>query len=258
MRKRAAAVCVAAAAFLLYAGPAQALECEDVFSKIRQADPLAPFVVGDSVTVPAGDFLGEKGFAVDAVACRTFAQGLEVMSGRPLPDLVVIALGSNAAVSGAELEAALEMVGPFARLMLVLPKELGGGADPDGRVMRAFAEAHPDQVTIVDWPAYSAGHGDWFAPDGLHLTTDGAIGFAQMITEAVEFAPVEPVEPLKRAQKEQSQRRPLTRAPVESTDPAFPSFLQTLGDVVVAVVSPGVRLLASVLGDAGTVAPPDL
>ena len=258
MKARAAAVSLVAAVFLLCAGLAHALECKDVFSKIRQADPLAPFVVGDSVTVPAGDFLGEKGFAVDAVACRTFAQGLEVMTGRPLPELVVIALGSNAAVSGTELEAALELVGPFARLMLVLPKELGGGADPDGRVMRAFAEAHPDQVTIVDWPAYSAGHGDWFAPDGLHLTTDGAIGFAQMITEAVEFAPVEPVEPLDRAQKEQSQRRPRTQAPAESADPTLPSFIHTLGDVVAAVLSPGLRLLAAVLEDAGTVGPPDL
>jgi hypothetical protein len=118
------------------------------------------------------------------------------MSARRLPDLVVVALGSNAAVSGEELDYALELAGPFARLILVLPKELGGAPDPDGRLMRAFAEAHPDQVGIVDWPAYSAGHGDWFAPDGLHLTTDGALGFAQMITEAVEFAPVEPVEPL--------------------------------------------------------------
>src|SRR6185436_13498371 len=64
------------------AAPAHALECKEVFSKIRQSDPLAPFVVGDSVTVPAGDYLGEMGFAVDAVACRTFAQGIEVMSAR--------------------------------------------------------------------------------------------------------------------------------------------------------------------------------
>jgi hypothetical protein len=256
--RRAAVAGVAAGALLFWAAPVHALECKDVFSKIRQPDPLAPFVVGDSVTVPAGDFLGEKGFAVDAVACRTFAQGLEVMSARSLPDLVVVALGSNAEVSGPELESALELVGAFGRLMLVLPKELGGGPDPDGRIMRAFAEAHPDQVTIVDWPAYSSGHGDWFAPDGLHLTTDGALGFAQMITEAIEFAPVEPVEPLDRVQKEQSQRRRLTRPPVESTDSAFVSFLGTIGDVVAAVFRPGMNFFATVLGEAGTVAQPDL
>jgi hypothetical protein len=258
VRRRAAAACVAAGALLVCAAPAHALECKDVYSKIDQPDPLAPFVVGDSVTVPAGEFLGQQGFSVNAVACRTFAQGLEVMSARSLPELVVMALGSNAAVSGAELDSALELVGPFGRLMLVLPKELGGGPDPDGRVMRAFAEAHPAQVTIVDWPAYSAGHGDWFAPDGLHITTDGAIGFAQMITEAVEFAPVRPAEPLDRVQKEQSQRRRTPQAPVQNTDTAFSSFFGTLGDVVAAILSPGIRLLTTVLGDAGTVGQPDL
>lgn len=248
--KVGAAAATAAAWFLAFASPAQAVECRDVFSKIDQPDPLAPFVVGDSVTVPAGDFLGEKGFAVNAVACRTFAQGLAVMRGRSLPDLVVIALGSNAGVSRAELDAALELVGPFGRLMFVLPKELGGGADPDGRLMRAFAEAHPDQVTIIDWLAYSSGQDAWFAPDGLHLTTDGARGFAQMITEAVEFSRVEPVEPPRRKPRAQ-------REPAAAPNAALDSFLRTLGGVIAAVVRPGLRLLANVLGDPGS-RPPDL
>ena len=243
MRRSASAAVLAAAALLISAGTAQALECEDVFSKIRQADELAPFVVGDSVTVPAGEFLGEMGFAVDAVACRTFAQGLEVMSARRLPDLVVVALGSYAAVSGEELEAALELVGPFARLMLVLPKELGGGPDPDGRLMRAFAEAHPDQVTILDWPAYASGHGDWFAPDGLHLTTDGAQGFAQMIGEAVEFAPLEPIEPPR-------ARQPDGPRPQEPTgDPGVMALWRAVGRVMAAVLTPPLELLGPLIGD---------
>ena len=252
MTRRAAAAVLAAAALLVWAAPAQALRCQDVFSKIRQSDPLAPFVVGDSVTVPAGEFLGEMGFAVDAVACRTFAQGLEVMSARSLPDLVVIALGSNAAVSGAELDQALELVGPFARLMLVLPKELGGGADPDGRLMRAFADAHSDQVTVLDWPAYSSGHGDWFAPDGLHVTTAGAQGFAQMIGEGVEFAPMSRPEPPR--ERKPDRRRPQTA----DADPGLAAFWHAVGETVAALVTPGLRLLAGVLGDTGDLAQPDL
>lgn len=255
MRRRAAAAAVAAGVLLLCAAPANALECKDVFSKIRQADPLAPFVVGDSVTVPAGDYLGEMGFAVDAVACRTFAQGLEVMAARStLPDLVVVALGTNGTVSGAELDQALELVGPFARMMLVVGKDVGGGVDPDGRLMRAYAEAHADQVSIIDWSAYSSGHTDWFAPDRLHLTTPGAQGFAQMIGEAVEFAPVPQPEPPR-------QRRP-TRAPnraqAPDADPALAAFWGALGNGVAAVFAPGIRLLASVLGDPGQLKPPDL
>jgi hypothetical protein len=254
VRRRAAAAAVAAGVLLLCAAPANALECKDVFSKIRQSDPLAPFVVGDSVTVPAGDYLGEMGFAVDAVACRTFAQGLEVMAARStLPDLVVVALGTNGTVSGAELDQALELVGPFARLMLVVGKDVGGGVDPDGRLMRAYAEAHADQVSIIDWAAYSSGHTDWFAPDRLHLTTPGAQGFAQMIGEAVEFAPLPQAEPPRRR-----PRHPPSRAPAADADPALAAFWGALGNGVAVVFAPGLRLLASVLGDTGRLAPPDL
>jgi hypothetical protein len=251
--RRAATAAAVVAAVLLCAAPAQAIECKDVFSKIRQSDPLAPFVVGDSVTVPAGDYLGEMGFAVDAVACRTFAQGLEVMSARNLPDLVVIALGTNGTVSGAELDQALELVGPFARLMLVVGKDVGGGPDPDGRLLRAFAGAHPDQVSIIDWPAYSSGHDDWFAPDKLHLTTPGAQGFAQMIGEAVEFAPVPQVK-----EPPQPQKREQHRPQPEDTDPALAAFWGALGDGFAAVVRPAIRLVAGVLGEPGRLKPPDL
>jgi len=255
VRRRAAAAAVAAAALLLSAATAHALECEEVFSKIHQSDRLAPFVVGDSVTVPAGDSLGEMGFAVDAVACRTFAQGLEVMAARTtLPDLVVMALGTNGTVSGAELDQALELVGPFARLMLVVGKDVGGGVDPDGRLMRAFAQAHPDQVTIIDWFAYSGGHSDWFAPDKLHLTTAGAQGFAQMIGEAVEFAPVPQAEPPRRPKP----KRAPDRTQAADTDPGLAAFWGALGDSVAVVLAPGVRLLASVLGDPGELKPADL
>jgi hypothetical protein len=248
--RHARAAVIAVASLLAFAAPAHALRCQDVFSKIDQSDPLAPFVVGDSVTVPAGKYLGEQGFAVNAVACRTFAQGLEVMGGRRLPDLVVVALGSNAAVSGAELEQALDMVGPFGRLMLVLPKELGGGPDPDGRIMRAFEGAHPDQVTTIDWPAYSSGHGDWFAPDGLHLTTPGALGFAQMISEAVTFAPPEQIEPPR-----EPERKPAPKQDEASSEAAVASLWSSLGHLVTAVLAPGVRLLSRLLAEP---APDDL
>jgi hypothetical protein len=250
--RRTRAGLLAVASSLVLAAPAHAINCREVFSKIDQADPLAPFVVGDSVTVPAGEYLGEQGFAVNAVACRTFAQGLAVMSARRLPDLVVVALGSNGAVSGAELERALDLVGPFGQLALVLPKELGGGADPDARTMRAFEEAHADQVTTIDWPGYSAGHGNWFQPDGLHLTGDGAIGFAQMIGEAVELAPPERIEP-----PPEPKRKPARRSTSEPAgETAVTALWSAVGSTIAAVVAPGVRLLARVFD--GEPAPSDL
>jgi hypothetical protein len=107
---------------------------------------------------------------------------------------------------------------------------------------------------VIDWPAYSSGHNDWFAPDSLHLTTPGAQGFAQMIGEAVEFAPVPQAEPPR-------QRRPThapARAPAADADPGLAAFWGALGDTVAVLFAPGIRLLASVLGDPGQLKPPDL
>ena len=255
-----AGAAVALTVALAGGGTAQAAQlpaaCRANSSQIRQADPVAPLVVGDSVTVAAGRYLGEEGFAVDAVACRMWIHGLEVLSRRRLPDVVVVALGSNGDTTPADLERALELVGPFARLVLVLPKALGGKPDRDGRLMRSFEEAHPDQVVTLDWPAYSAGRSGWFAPDGLHLTTPGAQGFARMIAEGVEFAPAEQVEPPPRLEPERPAR-PRPR-PQPRRDPAVAALWRILGRAVVAVTGPPIRLLGRVVLDGDELAPQDL
>jgi hypothetical protein len=167
---------------------------------------------------------------------------------------VVVALGSNGDTTPADLERALELVGPFSRLVLVLPKALGGRPDRDGRLMREFEHAYPDQVMTLDWPAYSAGRPGWFAPDGLHLTTPGAHGFAQMIAEGVEFAPAEQVEPPPEPPRPARPRRP-RRPP---GDPAVAALWRTLGRAVAAVAGPPIRLLARLVADPGELGQQDL
>jgi hypothetical protein len=41
-------------------------------------------------------------------------------------------------------------------------------------------------LTVADWNAYSAGHGDWFGGDGLHLTGNGAMALAQFLIANLE------------------------------------------------------------------------
>jgi hypothetical protein len=258
---RAVAAAAVAAGALALAVPAQAAElpaaCRANASKVTQADPLAPLVVGDSVTVAAGRYLGQAGFAVDAVACRMWIHGLEVLSTRRLPDMVVVALGSNGVTTPGDLERALELVGPFARLVLVLPKALGGRADPDGRLMRSFAEAHPDQVAVLDWPAYSAGQGGWFAPDGLHLTTPGAEGFARMIAEGVEFAPAERAEPAP-DDPPAERRRPRAARPQPAPSPIVAELWRMVGGALAVVVRPVARMLEPLLAPRGGLGRQDL
>jgi hypothetical protein len=48
----------------------------------------------------------------------------------------------------------------------------------------AAARRHPE-LTVVDWDACAAGHPDWFAEDGVHLSGAGAQGHAACLHDAV-------------------------------------------------------------------------
>ena len=39
-------------------------------------------------------------------------------------------------------------------------------------------------VKVVDWHDISASHPNWFYPDGIHLTPDGAAGYTQLVLDS--------------------------------------------------------------------------
>ncbi len=51
-------------------------------------------------------------------------------------------------------------------------------------MIRAAAERHPE-MSVVDWNLYSRSHPDWFQPDGLHLTWQGARALATLLHETM-------------------------------------------------------------------------
>ncbi|HEY6961654.1 MAG TPA: putative Ig domain-containing protein [Gaiellaceae bacterium] len=57
--------------------------------------------------------------------------------------------------------------------------------------IRAAARRHPE-MTVIDWNACAAGHGDWFGGDGVHLTNAGAEGLARCIADSVLRGLAEP------------------------------------------------------------------
>lgn len=151
-----------------------------------------PLAIGDSTMLLALPNLAREGYAVNAHGCRQISEGLALLrslkrQGR-LPHLVVIALGADASVSTGQLGAALDLLGGRRVLGLVTPRELGGGTSSDADAVRLAAERHPRRAVLLDWVAYSAGHPDWFQPDGLHLTLVGAGAFARLLRQALPFA----------------------------------------------------------------------
>jgi hypothetical protein len=137
--------------------------------------------------------LAAAGFQVNAHGCRQFPEALDLLRrlahGRILPQLVVIALGADGSVTAGDIRRSLAILGPRRILGLVTPRELGGGSGADAATVRAAGRASPGRVRVLDWVALAAGHGDWFQPDGLHLTFPGAAAFARLLGRALPLAP---------------------------------------------------------------------
>ena len=154
--------------------------------------PRPPLAVGDSSMLLALPALARVGYKVNARGCRQFGEGLRLLRDtrrrHELPHLVVLALGADASVTAGEIQQAKKILGPKRKLGLVTPRELGGGQSNDANVIRNAGQRDPERVKVLDWVHYSAGHNNWFQPDGLHLTFTGAKAFARLLKKLVPLA----------------------------------------------------------------------
>jgi hypothetical protein len=137
--------------------------------------------------------LSRAGFEVDVRGCRQMREGLHVLRARrragTLPRVVVVALGANWVIHMSEIRQALAILGRERVLGLVTPRESGGGSGSDAGVIRAAVRRYPNRVRVLDWVRYSAGHGGWFAGDGLHLGPGGARGLTRLLSRVLRLAP---------------------------------------------------------------------
>jgi hypothetical protein len=155
-----------------------------------------PVAVGDSTMLLALPQLAAAGFDVNAHGCRQFSEALTLLAGLAhahlLPHLVVIALGADGSITSADIAETLRILGRDRELVLVTPRELGGGSGSDAATVRASARERPRQIHVLDWVHESEGHPAWFQPDGLHLTFAGADAFTRSLRQALRYAPPTP------------------------------------------------------------------
>ena len=153
----------------------------------------APIAIGDSPMLLALPDLAKIGYRANARGCRQWPEGLALIrklrNEDHLPKLVVVALGSNGSVTRANIHDALDLVGKKRTLGLVTPRETGGGSSSDADVVRSEAKKHSNRIELLDWVDYSSGHSGWFQPDGLHLTFEGAAGFADLLKKPLKELP---------------------------------------------------------------------
>ena len=192
--RRARGLAAAAAVGLLaLAAPAAApADCGGVkrVSTARNLTPgPPPLAIGDSVLLGALDEVAGAGFDIDTRGCRQMSEGLRVIRARRragrLPRFVVMALGTNLDIRPGQVRAALRILGPGRVLGLVTPREEGGRSGTDARVVRSAGRHYSQRVLVLDWVDFSAGHGGWFAPDGIHLGPGGAAGLARLLSRGL-------------------------------------------------------------------------
>ena len=76
----------------------------------------------------------------------------------------------------------------FQRVIWLTTGRPGTNAAQVNSILRAKASTNP-AMRIADWVSYSAGHPEWFWPDGIHLkTTEGKLAMANMLASAVSAA----------------------------------------------------------------------
>ena len=175
---------------LLAAAPASAAACDagarSGAVKHRPKAERPPLIIGDSTMIFAAPKLGRRGFEADARGCRQFAAGVAMLARRrragTLPRVVVLALGANGPIARGSVRRALRIVGPARILALVTPRRSPGSAAAIHWAARRF----PDRVLLIDWVAFSGGHGGWFSGDGLHVGHTGARAFADLVRRRVD------------------------------------------------------------------------
>jgi hypothetical protein len=151
-----------------------------------------PLVIGDSTMIFAVPYIAKQKMQGNARGCRQWSEGMDLIRARKhshsLPHLVVMGLGANWVITRGDIEAALRLVGPKRILGIIAPREEGGGTSGDASNVRAAGHRHPKRVKVLDWPHYSAGHGNWFSGDGLHMSYTGAAAYARYIGTLKKFA----------------------------------------------------------------------
>jgi hypothetical protein len=150
-------------------------------------------VVGDSTMIFAVPYLAQHRMQANARGCRMWREGMDLLRARKrshsLPHLVVMGLGANWVISRGDIEAAVRLLGPKRVLGLIAPREEGGGTSSDAYNVRRAGRRHRNRVKVLDWPRYSAGHGNWFSGDGLHMSYTGASAYARFIATLNRWAP---------------------------------------------------------------------
>ncbi len=150
--------------------------------------PQGRYAIGDSVMLGARSALIARGFRVNAEVSRQFRDApalvRQLAAAGHLPVEVIVHLGTNGLIDGADCDALMRVVGVARHVSLVTVKVPRPYRDANNARLRACAHRH-DNVSLIDWYAFSRFHTAWFYEDGYHLTGIGRREYAAFLDRSV-------------------------------------------------------------------------
>ena len=157
---------------------------------IQPSEPAATqegglWVTGDSVILGIRYELDARSniAIINARVGRQAPELIEVMradKANALDSTVIFNLGNNNKLTSDQVTAVFEEVKNQPRIIVVNTAVPRGWRDENNALIAQYAALYG--ATVVDWAAISAGHPEYFAPDGVHLVPAGVRAYVDAIT----------------------------------------------------------------------------
>jgi lysophospholipase L1-like esterase len=169
-----------------------------VIAGCTQQEPAATFdetttvvAIGDSIMVGASENLRGlvDGIVIDAEVGRPFADGIAALERQHVatdpPDILVVALGTNAGTNAAHIDELVTAAGDVDEIIFV---NIRVPRDWENATNTALADAagHYDHVRVVDWYGESADGDQLFRSDGYHPNETGSELWANLIVVEIK------------------------------------------------------------------------
>ena len=150
--------------------------------------PAGRYAIGDSVMLGARQALIARGFRVNAEVSRQFDDAIRLVrdlaAGGHLPVNVIVHLGTNGLIDGADCDRLVHVAGRDRHVWLVTVKVPREYRDPNNARLRACAHRH-DNASVIDWYGLSRYHRAWFYGDGYHLRPVGRHEYAALLDRSI-------------------------------------------------------------------------
>ena len=143
------------------------------------------WVTGDSVILGIHYELDARSHIaiINARVGRQAPELIEVMradKANALESTVIFNLGNNNKLTSDQVLAIFEEVKNQPRIIVVNTAGPRGWRDENNALIAQYAALYG--ATVIDWAAISAGHPEYFAPDGVHLVPAGVRAYVDAIT----------------------------------------------------------------------------